>query len=320
MPMRNAEKWVSQTILSIQNQTFKDWELIIVDDFSVDRSCEIVKSFVDKDERINLKINRMKGIIPALQLGYSYCSGMYLTRMDADDLMPVTRLELMLNVILSSPPKTIVTGKVAYFSDGEISEGYKKYEDWLNERIDKNDHFQHVFRECVIASPNWLIENNDSFCHDIFCHLHYPEDYDLVFRWFAAGNTIHSIPETTLLWREHPERTSRNSKIYDQASFFELKVNWFIKLFPNIKSVGIVGMGQKGKLLAKLFRAKNYPFQLYDLEPNKFVGLIEGQKVKDSTEMNGEILLIARYPENLKEIQNYIESFGYEIGKNAFWV
>ena len=319
MPLHNAEKWISETIRSIQNQTFENWELIIIDDFSTDNSKEIVSSFIQSDNRIRVENNNEKGIIPALKLAHSLSTGEFTTRMDADDLMPEKRLQLMYDAILNTPPKSIVTGKVAYFCEGTVTDGYKKYESWLNERIAEEDHFKHIFRECVISSPNWLIKKDD-FRHVNFCDVSYPEDYDLVFRWFAEGYKIVSIPETTLLWREHPERTSRNSKVYDQNSFFELKVKWFLKLFPDIESVGIVGMGQKGKLLAKLFNEAKFPFQLYEIDYTKMNFLVEGKTVLDTAKMNDEVILIARYPSNLEEVQKYIESFGYCIGENAFWV
>jgi len=87
-----------------------------------------------------------------------------------------------------------------------------------------------------------------------------------------------------------------------------------------ISSVGIFGMGQKGKLLAKLFDEANFPFQLYDINASTMNQAIRGKQVKPAEKINDEKLLIARYPKDIKVVENYLRTLGYEIGKNAFWV
>jgi len=320
MPLKNAEKWILDTVKSIQNQSFILWELIIINDQSKDQSVEIINELSLLDQRIHLITNKASGIIPALQLGLKSAKGEYLTRMDADDIMPKNRLLLMVEALKSSDPRTIVTGKVEYFSEQQVSEGYLKYQNWINTRIDFQDHFQHIYRECIVASPNWMARKKELQEDHIFSSLMYPEDYDMCFRWLQMGYTIKSINETTLLWREHPQRTSRNSSVYDQYSFFELKVRWFIENYPTITSVGVVGMGQKGKLLAKMFQKANYSFQLYDLNVSVMNQLIEGEMIQPTENINDEILLIARYPSDLKPVQEYVENLGYRFGENAFWV
>src|SRR5690606_4549742 len=139
MPLKNASQWVEETIQSILKQTHEDWELIVVDDHSEDHSIEIVSNYVHQDNRIQLFKNASKGIIPALQLAFEKASGTYITRMDADDIMPVNRLKLMVEQLQNLPDKAIVTGKVKYFSDTAVSPGYLKYEQWLNERVEQQD-------------------------------------------------------------------------------------------------------------------------------------------------------------------------------------
>lgn len=320
MPLKNASQWVEETIQSILKQTHEDWELIVVDDHSEDHSIEIVSNYVHQDNRIQLFKNASKGIIPALQLAFEKASGTYITRMDADDIMPVNRLKLMVEQLQNLPDKAIVTGKVKYFSDTAVSPGYLKYEQWLNERVEQQDFYKHIYRECIVASPNWMGRTDEFRQDDLFTQLVYPEDYDLCFRWNQLNYAIYGIDEVTLLWREHPLRTSRNSIIYQQKSFFELKLNWFIEQFSTAKSIGIVGLGQKGKLCAQQLNNSNVLFNLYDLNPEKYVQNEWNKVVQSPNNLTDEIILIARYPEDLSAITQYIENQGYEIGKNAFWV
>lgn len=320
MPFKNSAKWISGTVKSIQNQDFLDWELIAVDDFSTDSSSDILHELSTRDNRIKLYQNESSGIIPALQLALRKSNGDYITRMDSDDLMPECRLTKMLQALKLTPQKTIITGKVRYFSVDEVSEGYQKYESWLNERILKNDFFDHIFRECVVASPNWIARKAELMEHNIFQELVYPEDYDMTFRWMNGGFSIQGIEDLTLLWREHPERTSRNSKVYQQNSFFELKLSWLIQLYPNVKSIGIIGFGQKGKICASFLNNSKISFSIYDLEFNKFNQPYFGKSILNPNQITDELILLARYPKNPTDIEEFVMNQGYIIGKNAFWI
>lgn len=320
MSMKNASKWIAETIESIQSQSLQEWELIVVDDHSQDDSVSIVESFSITDARVYVYKNDAFGIVSALNQAFLKVSGTYITRMDADDIMPENRLQQMVTELEKASSKTIVTGKVHYFSDTVVSDGYQKYEQWLNERVDKADFYKHIYRECIVASPNWMGRTSDFKNDHLLNGLNYPEDYDLCFRWLQLGYTIQGIDEVTLLWREHSERTSRNSEHYQQPAFFRLKLNWLLQRHPHCQSIGIIGAGEKGKLCAAYLQQENYPFNLYDLNFEKYTTPLFGNKVQSTDVIIDEIILIARYPDNLEEVQKFIERKGYEIGKNAFWV
>lgn len=320
MPMKNASGWIIKTIESIQKQTLADWELIVIDDHSEDDSFEIVRNFSGKDNRIRVYRNGQQGIVPALNQAFKKVRGQYITRMDADDIMPENRLQIMSDFLQNQPEKTIVTGKVSYFSDDTVSEGYRKYENWLNERAEKEDFYEHIYRECIVASPNWMGRTEAFRNVGLFDDLNYPEDYDLCFLWMKYDFAIKAIDEITLFWREHPLRTSRNSENYQQQAFFRLKLDWFMHFYPNIPSVGIIGLGTKGKICAAYFQQKNYPFSLYDLNFEKFNSPLFGKQVLSPENITDELVLIARYPDNLDELTRFIEHKGYVTGKNAFWI
>ena len=321
LPFKNAASWIGETIDSILDQEYTNWELICIDDFSEDNSSTLIMEYYTIDKRIQLIRNKKSGIIPALQLGLKYSAGTYITRMDADDIMPSGRLNHMVSTMKVAPPKTIVTGKVKYFSGSQVSDGYLKYERWLNDRIDNNDHFAQIYRECVIASPNWLARKDELLEYSIFEQLNYPEDYDMVFRWFSNGFTIHGLNETTLHWREHPQRTSRNSDVYDQESFFNLKLRWFIHLIDlKDKCIAILGAGQKGKIVAQFFQEKGIDFDWYDLNYSNFNSPIFGKTILNPEQLEADITLTCIYPEKLDNLNAYLREHGLAPGKNAWYL
>lgn len=319
MPVKNAGKYIRECLRSIQGQTFSFWELIIVFDHSTDQSEEIAKTFQLENPSIQVFHNEGKGIIPALQLALAHTQGQYITRMDADDIMPENRLELMVESISKSAPKTVVTGKVQYFSEEEVSAGYVDYQNWLNERIDQQDHWQWIYRECVIASPNWMVRKEDL---DL-SHLEYPEDYDLVFDWYQQDYQVKSIPATTLHWREHTERTSRHTEHYQQEAFFKLKLKRFLSIDKKEKPLVLWGTGIKGKLTASILLTHNIDFIWMDLKTGSQE--VNGQqlpvhKFTKVAQMSAFQLLIAVYPsdEEMVSLTAYLTSLKLTQGKD-YW-
>lgn len=278
-PFRNAEKYIRETALSILGQTHTDWEWILVNDHSTENELEALADLLD-DPRIILLKNKGKGIIDALCTGMAYAGGEYITRMDADDVMPDFKLAAFLKALQISDEQ-IVTGKVTYFSaTGSISTGYQKYESWLNNRVDKHDFYRHIYRECSLASGNWMMRKTDLEKCGGFVGLNYPEDYDLLFRWYESGFKIKGLDEVTHLWRDHELRTSKTSAHYQQKAFFELKINRFVELDLDPKRQLIVnGTGQKGRLTAKILLQRSVSFNWVSHEPEKFPKGIYGCKV-----------------------------------------
>jgi glycosyltransferase involved in cell wall biosynthesis len=119
MPVFNAEQYIQQAIESILHQTLQDWELIIVDDGSSDKTSKIIHTLTDK--RIKLVTNEQNlGIIDSLNKGVLNASGKYIARMDADDISLPTRLETQVNFLEANPHFGIVgTQMIMINSDGQ---------------------------------------------------------------------------------------------------------------------------------------------------------------------------------------------------------
>lgn len=98
-PMYNGEKFVEQTIESVLNQTYRSWEMIIIDDGSKDNSPEIVKEYAKKDSRILFYSQSNKGSSAARNKGLAYAKGEYICFLDSDDLWDNEFLEIQVQFI-----------------------------------------------------------------------------------------------------------------------------------------------------------------------------------------------------------------------------
>lgn len=323
MPVYNAERFLHECLESIKQQSHTHWELIAVDDFSTDASFKILEEASSFDSRIKVLKNSTKGIIPALSLALKSAKGTFVTRMDADDVMPLDRLSIMVEALQNAPPKTVVTGLVKYFSDREVSEGYQLYERWINENILSKNPWTAVYRECIIASPCWMCRTEELKAIGSFDNLEYPEDYDLVFHWYKNGFAVKALNQTLLHWREHPSRTSRNSDNYAQKAFFKLKVKRFVENELTDENLVLWGTGVKARLTAQLLLEKSIHFTWMDLHPEKYPNGIFDQTIlsfKEIVNLKNAKLILAVYPleKEKQKMENYLLEKGFEEGKN-YW-
>ena len=258
MPVKNTAAFLEACLDSILQQIETSWELIAVNDHSIDDSWQILQDFAKKDNRVTVLQNEGSGIIDALRLAYKSSNGQLITRMDSDDVMLPKKLVILKNQLLQNGIGHLATGQVQYFSADGVGEGYQKYQDWLNGLTANGDNFQEIYKECVIPSPCWMIYRTDLEKCEAFRPNRYPEDYDLCFRFYE--NDLNVIPNTQVLhqWRDYPNRTSRTDKNYADNRFLDIKVYYFLKLEQNKKRPLILwGAGKKGKLIARqLIEAK----------------------------------------------------------------
>ena len=94
MSVYNGEEYVAEAVESILNQTFSDFELIVIDDCSTDTTGEILKRLAERDERVKVHPNEVNLRLPSsLNKAISLARGRYIARMDADDIALPERLE-----------------------------------------------------------------------------------------------------------------------------------------------------------------------------------------------------------------------------------
>ena len=93
VPVYNAEKFISKTIKSVIIQTYRDWELICVDDGSTDNSRRVIESFGDKRIRVVNNESGQKGAAGARNYGVSVAQGEYIAFLDADDVWRPEKLK-----------------------------------------------------------------------------------------------------------------------------------------------------------------------------------------------------------------------------------
>lgn len=118
MGIYNCEKELSNCINSILNQTFKDWELIMCDDGSTDKTYEIAKEFADKYKNIYLlRNNKNMGLAYSLNRCLKIAKGKYVARVDADDICLPERFEIQVDFLENNPNYQVVGSSVIIYDE-----------------------------------------------------------------------------------------------------------------------------------------------------------------------------------------------------------
>lgn len=318
IPFKNTEYYLVECLESILNQTYLNWELIIIDDHSSDASYNIVNAFAEKDKRIKLFKNSGSGIIEALQLAFKHSQGTFITRMDSDDNMRPNKIEVLVNKLKENGKNHVAVGLVNYFSEKGIKDGYKSYEAWLNTLTKSGTNYSEIYKECVIPSPCWMIHRDDLIACNAFDTNVYPEDYDLAFRFYKHGYTCIPCDKILHDWRDYNTRTSRTHVHYAENHFIDLKLRYFLELDYNPNKILVVwGAGNKGKKIAKLLLETNISFEWICDNPKKIGKDIYGLVLKPfsflkDTKNTQSIITVAN-----KDAQNDILEYMNRLELNA---
>jgi glycosyltransferase involved in cell wall biosynthesis len=210
MPVYNGKAYLAGAIQSILDQTFQDFELLIMDDGSTDGSSDLVLSFADP--RIRLLRNATNlGLVATLNKGLGLAQGDYIARMDCDDLSFSHRLERQV-AFMDQNPEIGIAG--SWFKRLGADEGTIAYRAIDDAEI----RFSLIFRttlqhSSVIIRRAILVEHQLEY--DV--RFQYAEDYEF---WIRCGRytKLANIPEILVAYRFHPENVSSKNLSAQSAS------------------------------------------------------------------------------------------------------
>ncbi|EGK8090632.1 glycosyltransferase [Campylobacter lari] len=209
MPTFNREDYVSFAIESILNQSYLNFEFIIIDDCSTDSTYSIIQEYAKNDNRIVvLRNERNKGIVYSLNSCIEICKGKYIARMDDDDVSLPERIKRQVDVMEENSDITVAG---SYFKPIGEDENIDFFGNWVN--VCEYDMIKlKMMFECPICHPTVMIRaeflKNYNLAYSY--KYQYAEDYRLWADIIQKGGKIINIPEILLLYRISNSSISRN--------------------------------------------------------------------------------------------------------------
>lgn len=299
LPVYNAEQTLETCLRSLLRQRMRSWQCVLVDDGSTDRSLELARSFAARDPRIEYIESDHRGLVESLNLGLDRCRAPIVARMDADDWMHRDRLAAQLEALNAEPQLAGVGCHVRIFPRGvanageaaaeeralpgeskQTRKGRGGYEAWLNSISSADDVAREAYVECPIAHPTLVIRSHVLRAHR-YRDMGWPEDYDLLLRLLAAGESLAVVPRRLLAWRDHEARLSRSSPHYALERFVDCKALHLSRTLLRGRDQYILwGYGSTGRMLARaLAKLGLTPNHIVELHPRRIGQQILGAKV-----------------------------------------
>ena len=268
LPFFNAEQTLQRAIASIEEQTFRDWELIAFDDGSSDTSRRLANAAAAADARIRVIPSGHVGIVEALRRGCGEGRGEFLARMDADDVSLPERLERQL-ALMDAKPDAALCGARVRMTGERIGPGRRRYEAWINALVSHEDMVRELFVECPIPHPSFLLRREAYEAVGGYEDHGWAEDYDLVMRLWQSGAHLAKEPAALLEWHEAPMRLSMRDARYSAERFRTLKRHYLTRTYlagrPGFHQWGA---GEVGKLWLREWEGAR-PEAVVDINPRK---------------------------------------------------
>ncbi len=205
----NAEKYIEDSILSVINQTYKNWELIVINDGSTDKTEEIVKKYCLLDDRVFLVNQKNSRQSAARNSGLKISTGDWVGFLDSDDLWTPNKLEIQLNYLTQHKDVSVVfsSGYIFHFDNKENLEIHQNLIGKYSGR--EIFQYQYLFNHLLVPSVimrKELTQKTGNQEEDIL----YPgcEDFDYWLRSARVGAVFLGLEEKLFYYRKHDSNTT----------------------------------------------------------------------------------------------------------------
>ncbi len=280
MPLRNEEKFLPAALASIAAQSVSAWELVVVDDGSIDRTAAILAAAA-ADPRVRVQQNRAKGLVTALNQGLAACRAPLVARMDGDDISHPQRLAKQLAVMAADPQIGLVASSFRHFPRQHLKIGMLAYEQWQNSLVSHELIMADIFVESPFVHPGVTCRKDILTALGGYRDMGWAEDYDLWLRMAHAGVQFARNAEPLLFWRDRPERATRTMNEYSADAFRRCKLHHLQNGFlQGAEAVILAGAGKEGRAWQRLLVEAGIRVALWvDVDPKKEGRLLHGARV-----------------------------------------
>lgn len=279
LPVRDEEPFLAECLESLSAQTLADFEVLAVDDGSVDATPAILEAHARADSRFRVVRQEPAGVVAAAERARAEARAPLVARMDADDVALPQRLELQVAAI-EDEGLAAVGGRVEYFPGPNFSgatDGLRAYADWLNSLVTVEAALRDVWIECPLPGPG-LTARAELFSYR---DRGWPEDYDLVLRISEGGGRFRNLDVLVHRWRDHSARLTRTHAAFTLDAFRRCKVHFLRRtLLADGRAAVVWGAGPTGKAFARELLAAGTPLAAFvEVDPRKLGKWIHGAPV-----------------------------------------
>lgn len=274
MPAYNVQDYIQEAIDSVLLQTFINWELIIIDDGSTDRTAEIIKENKNKDNRIKYFYQDNQGQSEARNLGFSKANGKYVAFFDSDDICFLERFTKQISFLETNEEVVVIGSWFSIIGSDRVIK-LPEYNDAIRLAL--------LSGNCIALSSVMVRKKSLEDFKLVFEKSKEPaEDYDLWFRLIMKGK-FYNLQEVLIDYRTHSDQVSKKQNVKQKKTSIEIKRSMFdlleFDLLPEEHKIfeGILSEGE-GILFKDFSIYKNIQLKLLASNTKCFFEMKEFEK------------------------------------------
>lgn len=213
VPVYNSEKYLRDCVESIVNQTYRNLDIILVDDGSTDSSGNICEEYAGKDNRVTVLHKENGGNGDARNAGYKCAKGKWLVMVDNDDLLHLQQIEILVN-IANEKNADVVIGNYRAISDDEIpgnnhitQDVYQKAEILTSKHLHDNEFIKK--RSMILTTPWSKIWRKSLYENIQFPKKSKHDDTWTTWKAYEKAEKVVFVDEVVYYWRNNPESFGR---------------------------------------------------------------------------------------------------------------
>jgi len=232
MPVYNAEKFLKDSIESVLNQTWKDFEFIIINDGSTDKSLTIIESYAAKDRRIKIIDQKNYGVSVSRNNGIFSSKGKYIAFIDADDTWINNKLEIQMEELLKDSELKICGARAKVINEENQEVGKFNYPPLSYFKIRIDSWYKNPFITSSLIIKKEILKDDKLFKKGMkLC-----EDYEFITKYIHTNKSIN-LNKYLVYYRVHTESSSRltiSTKIKMKIMAIKVRIISTLRLIKSI--------------------------------------------------------------------------------------
>jgi len=264
LPVRDAALWLDASLASLWRQTFRDFEVVAVDDGSTDGSGERLERAAEREPRLRVIHTPRRGLARAIATAHAHARAPLLARHDADDLSHRERFALQTAFLRGRPGVAVVGTRLRLFPAAAVRPGMRRWVAWHNALLEHGEMAREVLVESPLAHATALLRRDAVERAGGWVDRGWPEDVDLWLRLLESGARFAKLPRVLYAWRQHPASATWRDPAFSRERILALQQDSLGRGFlRDRRAVGLVAAvascirrlyfyvpGQAGRMIA----------------------------------------------------------------------
>ena len=214
VPVYNVAPYLEYSLNSIQQQSYQQLEIILVDDGSTDDSSSICKKYLNQDLRFKYIYQENAGLSAARNTGIAAASGEYITFVDSDDWLDTSAIEILYRN-LKKYDADIAAGNYNLYNDSKQEFSFKVFDSDYREQVYADKEIMYQFAEQEMKDMAWACSVMKLYKRDLFAGLRFPlgknvEDTFVIYKVFLKAKRVVHVEKAIYWYRVGREGTLNN--------------------------------------------------------------------------------------------------------------